>query len=88
MGDNLEQKFMTAAFDLAVTLPPKDSIRVLEKILSVNETDEAAWQGLIWNYLLDGQEQQAQWTFKRWQKVAFDFGFDPPSFEFTNPVQN
>ena len=88
VADDLEQRFMTAAHEHAADLTGKDAIRVLEKILSINETDEAAWQGLIRNYLLDGQEQQAQWTFKRWQKVAFDFGFDPPSFEFTNPVQN
>jgi two-component SAPR family response regulator len=88
LANNLEQQFMTAAHAHALTLEVKDAIRVLEKILSINETDEAAWQGLIRNYLQDSQEQQAQWTFKRWQKVAFDFGFDPPSFQFPNPVQN
>jgi hypothetical protein len=87
LANNLEQQFMTAAHAHALTLEVKDAIRVLEKILSINETDEAAWQGLIRNYLQDSQEQQAQWTFKRWQKVAFDFGFDPPSFQFPNPVQ-
>ena len=79
---------MAEAHEHATTLPVNEVIRVLEKILSINETDEAAWQGLIRNYLQDGQEQQAKWTFKRWQKVAFDFGFDPPSFEFPDQVQN
>jgi two-component SAPR family response regulator len=79
---------MTAAHTHAVTLEVKDAIRVYEKILSINETDETAWQGLIQNYVLDGQEQQAKWTFKRWEKVAFDFGFDAPSFEFPVSVQS
>ena len=88
VADDLEQRFMAEAHEHATTLPVNEVIRVLEKILSINETDEAAWQGLIRNYLLDGQEQQAKWTFKRWQKVAFDFGFDPPSFQFPDQVQN
>lgn len=87
VADNFEKRFTTAAHEYATTLSAKDAIRVLEKILSMNETDETAWQNLIQNYVLDGQEQQAQWTFKRWEKVAFDFGFDPPSFNFSNPAQ-
>jgi DNA-binding SARP family transcriptional activator len=61
---------------------------VYEKILGINETDETAWQHLIQNYLLDGQEQQAKWTFKRWEKVAFDFGFDAPNFDFSASTQS
>ncbi len=60
---------------------------VYEKILSINETDETAWQGLIQNNVLDGQEHQAKWTLKRWEKVALEFGFDPPNFQFPDSTQ-
>jgi two-component SAPR family response regulator len=60
LADHLEQRFMLVAHEHAVTLEVKDAIRVYEKILSINETDETAWQGLIQNYVLDGQEQQAK----------------------------
>lgn len=88
LADELEQQFMTSAHEHAGTLEVKDAIRVYEKVLSINETDETAWQGLIQNYVLDGQEQQAKWTLKRWEKVAFDFGFDPPSFQFPVSTQS
>jgi hypothetical protein len=42
LADELEQQFMTAAHEHASTLEVKDAIRVYEKILSINETDETA----------------------------------------------
>ncbi len=85
-ADQLEQRFMQAAHEHVTTLEAKEAIGVYEKILQFNETDETAWTGLIQSYLSDGQEQQARWTFKRWEKMALEFGFDPPSFQFPNAL--
>lgn len=86
LADQLEQRFMRAAHEHVTTLEAKEAIGVYEKILQFNETDEIAWTGLIQSYVSDGQEQQAKWTFKRWQKVALEFGFDPPNFQFPNAL--
>ncbi len=86
LADQLEQQFLTAAHEHVNDLETAEAIRVYEKILELNETDETAWTGLIQRYVSDGQEQQAKWTFKRWQNMALEFGFDPPSFVFPNAV--
>jgi LuxR family maltose regulon positive regulatory protein len=61
----------------------KRSADICQRILELDEYNEAAWYRLMSNYILSGQTEAARFCYKRYVKVlgAEDLGNEVPSFE-------
>jgi ATP/maltotriose-dependent transcriptional regulator MalT/two-component SAPR family response regulator len=61
----------------------KRSADVCQRILELDEYNEAAWYRLMSNYILSGQLEAAKFCYKRYVQVlsADDLGEDVPDFE-------
>ena len=61
----------------------KRSADICQRILELDEYNEAAWYRLMSNYILSGQTEAARFCYKRYVQVlgSEDLGDDVPSFE-------
>ena len=61
----------------------KRSADICQRILELDEYNEAAWYRLMSNYILSGQVEAARFCYKRYVQVlsADDLGDDVPDFE-------
>jgi LuxR family maltose regulon positive regulatory protein len=61
----------------------KRSADICQRILELDEYNEAAWYRLMSNYMLSGQVEAAKFCYKRYVQVlsADDLGDDVPDFE-------
>lgn len=81
-----EEQYMSLLASLAAAYSEakeyKKSADICQRILELDEFNEAAWHRLMTNYILSGQEEAAKYCYNRYvQIVSEDLDGDVPEFD-------